>query len=597
MHYGQQIDFTKLKVVNYNRKSSEGEDRQMLSVDSQIDEAGRVAEYYKLSTFVEVINESKSAKKTEKRPGFQRMMELITKGKADCIVCWKLDRLARNMTDGGVIIDLLSEGTIKAIITHDKVFYPWDNISSISIELMQGKQFLKDLSSNVKRGQTKKASNGTPHGMATLGFLNDRSHEKGNRKWYVDNERFWKVKKLFEMFLTGTISAGRLHDYAIDTLKLTTVKRKRSGGEPITKSRVYEILKDSTYAGYFHYNKIRYELDKNLPRIITENERERVLQLLSGKNIPKVQKHQATYSGFITSNEGDSMGQDIKFQLICDCKHKFAYRSCESCPKCGRMIDNLIKPKYLITTYYYNVRKKKKRLEYKSLNENMVVKEFKNQVVDNLSFSNDLLEWSKKYIGELKDKEIDEEIQVSKDKERRTLDFEEKKRKTREMLRDEKITEAEYKMDLEKLKRDYSDLLEKTTARDWQKEMLEITNIMGEIEKIMESGTTEARRLLLSQLGSNLVWNDEKLFIYNKKSIMTLIKGINCLRTEYPKFEPKKYVMTQGSNEKTEPKDPVFSTMLALLRDFRTLDWAEEYKYPTVILSQMKQLLAEHQEG
>lgn len=37
--------------------------------------------------------------------------------------------------------------------------------------------------------------------------------------------------------------------------------------------------------------------------------------------------------------------------------------------------------------------------------------------------------------------------------------------------------------------------------------------------------------------------------------------------------------------------------LLALLRDFRTLDWAEEYKYPTVILSQMKQLLAEHQEG
>ena len=37
--------------------------------------------------------------------------------------------------------------------------------------------------------------------------------------------------------------------------------------------------------------------------------------------------------------------------------------------------------------------------------------------------------------------------------------------------------------------------------------------------------------------------------------------------------------------------------LLALLKDFRTLDWAEEYKYPTVILSQMKQLLAEHQEG
>ncbi len=41
----------------------------------------------------------------------------------------------------------------------------------------------------------------------------------------------------------------------------------------------------------------------------------------------------------------------------------------------------------------------------------------------------------------------------------------------------------------------------------------------------------------------------------------------------------------------------VCPTLLALLSKFRTFDWAEEYKYPTVILSQMKQLLAEHQEG
>jgi len=48
-------------------------------------------------------------------------------------------------------------------------------------------------------------------------------------------------------------------------------------------------------------------------------------------------------------------------------------------------------------------------------------------------------------------------------------------------------------------------------------------------------------------------------------------------------------------------KTPAFADVnpiwLALLKDFRTLDWAEEYKYPTVILSQMKQLLAEQQEG
>jgi len=34
---------------------------------------------------------------------------------------------------------------------------------------------------------------------------------------------------------------------------------------------------------------------------------------------------------------------------------------------------------------------------------------------------------------------------------------------------------------------------------------------------------------------------------------------------------------------------------LALLNDFRTFDWAEEYKYPTVVLDQMKGLLAKYE--
>ena len=233
-----QIDFSKLKIANYNRKSSESEDRQMLSIDSQIDEAKRISDFYRLPKFRYVFQESKSAKKEFARPEFQKMIGEIKKGNIDCIVCWKLDRLARNMTEGGIIIDLISSGIIKAIITHDKVYYPTDNVLLMAVEFGQGKQFVKDLSVNVKRGQTKKASMGTPHGVATLGFLNDRTEEKGNRRWLVDQNRFNLIKILFEKFLTGNYSAGKLYRYAVNDLKLTTVKRKRLGGELITQSRI-----------------------------------------------------------------------------------------------------------------------------------------------------------------------------------------------------------------------------------------------------------------------------------------------------------------------------------------------------------------------
>ena len=50
-------------------------------------------------------------------------------------------------------------------------------------------------------------------------------------------------------------------------------------------------------------------------------------------------------------------------------------------------------------------------------------------------------------------------------------------------------------------------------------------------------------------------------------------------------------------SQKSTKKIPtfVFFSWLALLNDFRTFDWAEEYKYPTVVLDQMKGLLAKYE--
>lgn len=569
----QQLNFTTLKPCNYNRKSSESEDKQVLSIGSQKDEAERIANFYKLPKFVEVFTESKSAKKEFLRPEFIRMIEMIKKGIIDSIVCWKLDRLARNMTEGGMLIDLISSGVLKAIITHDKVYYPSDNVLLMSVEFGQGKQFVKDLSINVKRGQTKKASMGVPHGVASLGFLNDRTEEKGNRNWMVDEKRLWKIKKLFELFLTGTYSAGKLYKYAIEELKLETVKRKRIGGQLIASSRIYEILKDPVYAGFFFYGGERYELNDKLPRLITETQRNKVLQILSRKNIPKIQHHESVYSGFINSDENDFMGQDIKFQLICDCKYKFAYRGKTHCPQCGKEIDKLENPKYLIKSYYYNVRKKKNGIPYKSIEESFVTDQLKNYIKENLTFSDSLLDWSKKYIHELKDKEINDNILLRQDREKRNKEFELKKHKMREMLRDDKITEEEYKADLEILTEQYKDIKEENSNNDWYSEMMKITSLIEEIGKVIDKGTFEAKRNFLSKLGSNLVWNDEKLSIYSSKSIEKLVEGIKRIKSEFPKFEPKNYQVPQGLNEKNRAFDPIFSTMLPMLDEFRTANW------------------------
>lgn len=557
-----QIDFTKLKVANYNRKSSESEDRQMLSISSQTEEAQRIASFYKLPEFVVVFDESKSAKKEYARPCFMQMIEMIKSGKIDAIICWKLDRLARNMTEGGMLIDLISSGVIKAIITHDKVYYPTDNVLLMSVEFGQGKQFLKDLSVNVKRGQSKKASMGVPHGVASLGFLNDKTEEKGNRRWLVDEVRLKTIQQLFNMFLTGTYSAGKIYKHATEVLKLTTVKRKRSGGELIVLSRIYEILKDPIYAGFFFYGGQRYELDKTLPRIITEAQHEKVRMILSKRNISKTQHHKTTYTGLIKSDESDFMGPDVKYQVICDCKHKFAYRSKTECPKCGIDIDHMNNPKYLSYIHYYNVKKKKRGEKYKYVNENSVDEKIIQEIVNNFSFSEDLVDWSKKYIHEMKEKELSEKILISQRKEERKVELQEKKARIRAMLRDEKITENEYREDISLLEKQYSDVGESVEGVDWYSRLMEITDITLCIEEVLKSDDIQAKRNVITALGSNLVWDDEKLLIINRKEVQAIIDAVKSIRSKYPKFEPKKYVINKGSKEKTPLENEVFSTML-----------------------------------
>src|SRR3989338_519147 len=140
------IDYKKLKVVHYHRKSSEPEDKQALSLGSQKSECDRTASFYKLNTPVATFEESKSAKIAGKRPMFTKMMTDIFSGKVDAILCWHINRLARNMTEGGVIIDLLSSGQLKAIITPTEVFNQNTDVSVLSLYFGASKQYSKNLS-------------------------------------------------------------------------------------------------------------------------------------------------------------------------------------------------------------------------------------------------------------------------------------------------------------------------------------------------------------------------------------------------------------------------------------------------------------------
>ncbi len=556
------LDTSKLNYVIYCRKSSEGEDKQIQSLDTQLRELQECAKKNGLN-IVEIISESKSAFKVG-REGFDRMMTLSRTGKANAILVVRANRISRNPIDAGYIVSMMDDKKLLYIRTPNSTCYTSSSTDKmmLALELIFSKKDSDDKGDMVKEGQKTKALKGIPHGVATLGFLNDKSEEKGNRKWFVDDIRLKSISELFGLFLTGTYSAGKLHRYATGTLKLTTVKRKKCGGELIALSRIYEILKDPIYAGFFFYDNERYALDQNLPRLISEAQHNKVKMLLTKRNIPKVQHHDTTYSGFISSEAGNFIGQDVKYQVICDCKFKFAYRSKTNCPQCGIEIAKMENPKYLSYTHYYNVKNKKARLPYKVIEEGDITSELVSLFTNSLSFSPDVVDWSKKYIHEMKEKELSHKIVIHQRKEERKLELADKKSKNRALLRDNKVSQEEYEQDILALEVEYADVATENVGVDWHSRLMEIVDISSRIINVLNSDNVEAKRKVISALGSNLIWNDKKLIVINKDEVNALIDSVKRVKAEYPKFEPRNYVVNKGLKRKTELLGPAFSMML-----------------------------------
>ena len=139
-----------MRYFLYARKSTDVEDKQILSIEAQLAELRALAKQEQLNV-VEVFVEKRSAKMPG-RPIFSEMMARIQKGEAQGIVCWKIDRLARNPVDGGQVQWLLQNSTIQHIQTHDRAYYPADNVLMMSVEFGMANQYIRDLSVNVTRG-------------------------------------------------------------------------------------------------------------------------------------------------------------------------------------------------------------------------------------------------------------------------------------------------------------------------------------------------------------------------------------------------------------------------------------------------------------
>ena len=274
-----------MKYIAYYRKSTEAEDRQLLSLDSQEREALSLAEKHNL-IITKTFKESMSAKSSG-RPLFNEMMKMIQSGKADSIVCWKLDRLARNFIDGGLIIDLLQRGVIKEIQTSEGVHKQGDDVMLMAIKFGMANQYSRNLSVDVKRGNREKLSRGGWPNRAPLGFLND----KATRTLVIDPTRAKYIPRAFELYLTGSHGFNDISDILYSEGFRSRTDKK------VTKSYIQRILSSIFYTGIMERDGKYYQ--GNHQPLISKETFEKAQDVMSGRSHPKPQRLFFPLRGFM----------------------------------------------------------------------------------------------------------------------------------------------------------------------------------------------------------------------------------------------------------------------------------------------------------
>ena len=320
-------------AVMYSRVSSKDQEKEGFSIPAQ----QKLLRSYATDKGYRVVEEFTDVE-TAKRAGrasFGKMVAWL-KAHPECrvVLVEKTDRLYRNLSDYvqlegmNLEIHLVKEAVILSddSRSHEKFIH--------GIKVLMAKNYVDNLSEEVRKGLREKADQGIWPGPAPFGYINV-SRPDGKRIIDVDPERGPHARRMFELYATGRYSINDLVKYANEN-QLVSWKSKR----PLHTSAIHLILRNPLYKGEYRWLGTWHQ--GSHPRLVTPELWEKVQELCEerGSSAPAPQKHQFAFCGLVYCGACGDEGN--KRMLVGELQRgKYIYYHCDGCKRAGR------KPKYI----------------------------------------------------------------------------------------------------------------------------------------------------------------------------------------------------------------------------------------------------------
>jgi site-specific DNA recombinase len=284
---------------------------------------------------LEIIKDEGKSAGTLKRPGIQRLIELVKEGKLSAVFAYDSSRFARNTRDHLYLMELFAVNGVKVIYTNGVNMDDSPESKMMDTTMAGFNQFFRDqTSAKVKSTLYTKAKAGyypdyPPVGYRNIENLNYKDEKLDKRIIVADEVISPLVSEAFKLFSTGNFNGYDLNDLMYEK-GLRTRK-----GEKMSYSRFYAMLRNKFYTGEFKWGPVDCKNAKH-PRLVDQHTFNAVQTVLDGhnKHACRRRKYSFLLNGFLYCYKHSK-----RYTAEWHMPKKLAYYHCSNRLGCGKYVE------------------------------------------------------------------------------------------------------------------------------------------------------------------------------------------------------------------------------------------------------------------